>query len=149
MRDYESLFTRLLIDDAHQRSLHKGIEFTVYCVRSKFWIFQRKKTVKRVLRNCVVCKRYQARPVLPPPSPDLQDFRINISSYSFQFVGLDFAAPLLVKSAKHSVLKAYILLFTCTSSCASHLALTTDKSISSFIRAVKRLLYQDEVCQAR
>ena len=140
MRGYESLFTSLLIVDAHQRSLHIGIEFTLNCVRSKFWIFQEKKTVKRVLRDCFICKRYQARPVLPPPSPDLPDFRINISSYSFQFVGLDFAGPLLIKSGKDNALKAYILLFTCASSRAIHLELTPDMSIPSFIRAVKRFV---------
>ena len=34
LHGYESLFTRLLIANAHQRSLHKGIEFTLNCVRS-------------------------------------------------------------------------------------------------------------------
>ena len=43
-------------------------------VRSKVWICQGRKTVKRVLRNCFVCTQYQGRPVLPPRSPDLQDF---------------------------------------------------------------------------
>ena len=32
LRGYESLFTILLIVDAHQRLLHKGIEFTLNCV---------------------------------------------------------------------------------------------------------------------
>ena len=109
------------------------------CVQ-KFWICQGRRTVKRVLRDCVICKWYQARPVLPPPSPDLPDFRINISSYSFQFVGLDFAGPLLIKSGKDNALKAYILLFTCASSRAIHLELTPDMSIPSFIRAVKRFV---------
>ena len=66
LRGHESLFTRLLIVDAHQKLLHKGIEFTPNCVRSKFWICQGRKAVKRVMRYCVICKRYQARPVLPP-----------------------------------------------------------------------------------
>ena len=77
--------------------------------------------MKQVLRNCVLCKQYQARPVLLPSIPDLPDFRINISSYLFQFVGLDFARPLLVKSGKDSALKAYILLFMCALSRAIHL----------------------------
>ena len=110
-------------------------------MRSKFWIFcQGKKTVKRVLRNCVICKRFRVRPVLPPLSPHLPDFRIIISSYSSQFIGLDFAGPLLIKSRKENALKTYVFLFTCTSSRALHLELKPDMSISSFIRAVKRFV---------
>ena len=143
LRGYESLFTRLLIVDAHKRSLHKEIEFTLNCVRSKFWICQERKTVIRVLRDCLICKRYQARPVLPLPSPGLPDFRINISSYSFQSVGLDFAGPLLIESGKDNAHKAYILLFTCASSRAVHLELIPHMSIPSFIRAVKRFVSRE------
>ena len=59
LRGYECLFTRWLIVDAHQRSLHKGIEFTLKCVHSKFWICQGRRNVKRVLRDCIICKRYK------------------------------------------------------------------------------------------
>ena len=109
-------------------------------MRSKFWICQGRKTVKRVMRYCVICKRYQARPVLPPSSTDLTDFRIYISSCSFQFVELEFAGTLLIKSGKDDALKVYILLLTCASSGATHLELIPDMSIPSFIRAVKRFL---------
>ena len=92
------------------------------------------------MRNCIICKRYQVRSVLPLPSPHLPDFRIIISSYSSQFIGLDFAGPLLNKSGKENALKTYVLLFTCTSSRALHLELTPDMSIPSFILAVERFV---------
>ena len=63
LRGYESLFMKLLIVDAHQRSLHNGIEFTLHCAHSKVFICQERKTVKQVLRNCIICKRYQSWPV--------------------------------------------------------------------------------------
>ena len=59
LRGYESLFRRLFIVDAHQGPLHKGIKFTLNCLRLKFWICHGRETVKRVLRNCVVCKQYK------------------------------------------------------------------------------------------
>ena len=135
LRVYESLFIRLLIFDMHHKSLHKGIEFTLNRVRSKFWICQERKSVKRVFRNCVVCKRYHARPVLLPLSLDITDFRINISSYSFLFVGLDFAGFLLVKSGKK-----YSFLFTRASSHAIHFKFIPGMSNPSFIWAVKRFV---------
>ena len=78
---------------------------------------------------------------LPLPCPcDLPDFQINISLHSFQSVRLDFTGSLLIKSVKNSALKAYILLFTCASSCAIHLELTPDMPISSIIRTVRRFV---------
>ena len=76
LREYESLFTRLLIVDADQRSLHRGIEFTLNCVRLKFWICKGRKIVKRVLRDCVICKRYQASQFYLPLAQTSQIFEL-------------------------------------------------------------------------
>ena len=44
-----------------------------------------------------MCKQYQGRTLLPQPSTDLSDYRVNISSYSFQVASLDYARHLLIK----------------------------------------------------
>ena len=138
LRGGDSSFTKLLIEDSHGKVFHKGVESTLNCVRSRFWICQGRKSVKAVLRKCIICKRYQGRPLLPSPSPDLPDYRVNISSHSFQVVGLDYAGPLLIKTEKDTAQKAYILLFTCATSRAIHLELTPDMLIPSFLRGFKR-----------
>ena len=91
-----------------------------------------------MLRKCIIRKRYQGRSLLPSPSPDLPDYRLNISSHSFQEVGLDYAGPLLIITEKDTAQKAYILLFTFATSCAIHLELTPDMLIPSFLRGFKR-----------
>ena len=127
----------MIILDSHERVLHHGIETTLSDVRSKFWIVKGRKAVKSVLRKCVTCRRYQGRPLLPPETPDLPDYRVN-TLYAFQCTGLDYAGPLFIKNNTDTTLKVYILLFTCASSRALHLELTPDMKALAFIRAFER-----------
>ena len=127
----------MIILDSHERVLHHGIETTLSDVRSKFWIVKGRKAVKIVLRKCVTCRRYQGRPLLPPETPDLPDYRVN-TLYAFQCTGLDYAGPLFIKNNTEITLKVYILLFTCASSRALHLELTPDMKALAFIRAFER-----------
>ena len=132
-----SFFTKLIILDSHERVLHHGIETTQSDVRSNFWIVKGRKAAKSVLRKCVTCRRYQGRPLLPPETPDLPDYRVN-TLYAFQCTGLDYAGPLFIKSNTDTSLKVYILMFTCASSRALHLELTPDMKALVFVRAFER-----------
>ena len=71
LRGKESRFTQLVIRDAHERVLHHGVESTMGHVRLKFWITRGRRTIKDVIRKCVVCKRHQGKTMVSPPSPDL------------------------------------------------------------------------------
>ena len=52
----------LLVDDAHSRLNHMGVEYTLSSLRSQgFWI--RRKLVKSVLNRCRICRRLYARPM--------------------------------------------------------------------------------------
>nr|XP_047137600.1 uncharacterized protein LOC124814091 [Hydra vulgaris] len=138
LRGKESWFTILLIRICHEQVLHHGIESTLNKVRSQFWIRKGRSTIKSIIRQCVLCKKFQGRTLLPPSGPDLPDFRVN-NLYSFQTTGLDYAGHLFVKTVnKHAACKIYVLLLTCASSRAIHLELTPDIKIPAFIRAFKR-----------
>ena len=79
------------------------------------------KTFKNILRKYVICKKICGRTTLPPPTPDLADYRVNVSMLSFQAVGLNFAGPLYVKNylKTDSVIKVYIFILTCAPYCAA------------------------------
>jgi hypothetical protein len=134
-----SYFTRLVILDAHEATLHHGVETTLAHIRRKFWIVKGRKSVKEGLRKCVTCTRYQGRPVRAPASPDLPHFRVDHLAHAFQFTGLDFAGPLFVKDGLGNN-KSYILLLTCASSRAIHLELVPDMSVHGFLRGFKRFM---------
>ena len=88
--DYIAWLWKLIYESADCQCASKDMEFRLNCMRSKVWTCQGNKTVKQVFRNCVVYTHYQGRPFLPPRSPVLPDFWINVSSYSFHFDGFDF-----------------------------------------------------------
>lgn len=135
VRDGRSYFTKLIVLDAHEQVMHHGVESTLCYLRSKYWLVKGRRTVKEIIRRCVVCKRFQGRVLVPPSTPDLPDFRINYS-ISFQAVGLDYAGPLFVKDNT----KVYILLLTCASSRAVHLELTPTMTVGAFLRGFRRFI---------
>ncbi|KFD49212.1 hypothetical protein M514_09934 [Trichuris suis] len=51
----------LLIMQCRERQVHMGIEHTLAILRQKVWILRGRSSVKRVLRECLICKRYQAK----------------------------------------------------------------------------------------
>ena len=138
LRSGQSYFTKLIVQDAHDKVLHHGVESSLNFVRAKYWMIKGRKTVKDILLNCVICKKYQGRTFLPPDTPDLPEFRLD-TSYSFCNVGLDYAGPLYVRNdTKDAVMKVYLLLFTCASSRAVHLELVPNMTSQVFIRAFTR-----------
>ncbi len=49
-----------IIRDAHKRLGHSGTEH--YRIRQKYWILAARRTIKKVLNSCVICKRPQGQP---------------------------------------------------------------------------------------
>ena len=122
--DYTAWLWKLIYESVDCQCASRGMEFMLNFVRSKVWICQGRKTVKRVLRNCFVCTQYQGRPVLPPRSPDLQDFWIH-------FILTDLTV--FIKSGKDSALKAYFLLLTC----AQVMRFTLSWPVNDLLRPIK------------
>ena len=134
----------IIIMDAHREVLHAGADSTLNRIRSKFWIIKGRQTVRKVLRNCVLCKQWRLKRLKAAPIANLPSYRI-CSEYPFQSTGLDFAGPLLVKNTygdSEKLFKCYILLFTCATTRAIHLELAPDMSTSAVIRAIQRFIYR-------
>ena len=92
----ESYFTVLVVNAAHHDVMHSGLEATLSKTRSRYWIIRGRQTIKSILKKCATCLRWQGKPMVLPPSPDLPSYRI-ISKHGFQSTGTDFAGPLFVK----------------------------------------------------
>ncbi|XP_064470153.1 uncharacterized protein LOC135384901 [Ornithodoros turicata] len=130
--------TALLVMSTHTRLLHTGVQETLAELREEYWVIRGRQVVKRVLHQCLVCKRAKARVCTEPMAPLLCD-RVSPSP-PFEVIGTDYAGPLYYKSSTGGACKSYILIFTCAVTRAIHLELTRSMSAEDFMQAFKRFI---------
>ncbi|CAB4023458.1 hypothetical protein AWC38_SpisGene24962 [Paramuricea clavata] len=140
-------FVNLLILHMHNEIKHSGVRDTLTTIRERFWILRGREVVKKLIRHCVVCRKYGGKPFKPQPTPDLPDFRVS-SDPPFTHIGLDFAGPFFIKSMfetkptengeSNPNVKAYILLITCASTRSVHIELTLGLGVQAFLLAFRR-----------
>ena len=132
-------FTNLTIRNIHNLVKHSGIRDTLTNLRERFWILRGRETVKKIIRHCVVCQRFDAAPCKPPPFADLPTNRVS-DDPPFTNVGIDFAGPFYVKENVNNAecVKVYVCLFRCASTRAVHLELTRGLGVQDFLLAFRR-----------
>ncbi len=123
--------TDLYKERAHRIGSHWSLRATLAEFRSKYWVPQARQQIKKIRRDCVICKRYEGKPYQAPQVAALPRFRVT-EARPFQRVGIDFAGLLYVKKNKRTE-KVYICLLTCAVSRAVHLEMLDSLNISDFL----------------
>jgi hypothetical protein len=135
-RDHK--LTEMIIIECHAKIHHGGIRATLTELRSRFWVPKGRQTIKRVLKICVTCKRWQGAAYSSPKTAAMPEFRAR-EAPPFSKVGIDFAGPLYVKDPKsRDMRKVYIAIFSCCVTRAIHLELVNDLSAATCHRALRR-----------
>ena len=104
--------------------------------------------MKQVLRSCIVCRKFNARPYSYPKIPDLPPERLN-DQPCFSGVGIDYTGSLFCKNVffndsvdEDNLFKCYIVIYTCAATRGIVLDLVPDASsqtfINSFIKFISR-----------
>lgn len=135
-------FTELLIMEKHRLVHHNGIQETLSAIREHYWIIRGREVVKKVIRRCVLCRKYEGKPYATPPVPPLPLERVS-NTPPFNNTGLDFAGPLYVMdkpvgTTDSQTIKAYVCLFTCASTRGLHLELTRELSATIFLKTFRK-----------
>ena len=104
-------FTCLLIESYHRRLLHVGVAQVLSQIRQKYWIPQGISTVRKDLKECRNCIRYEGGPYKMPLIPPFPKNRVSESA-PFTYTGIDYFGPLYIKSATGSE-KVWVCLYTC------------------------------------
>lgn len=94
-------FVNLTVKQAYDLVKHSGINATSMALRERLWILRGRETVERILRRCIVCRRYETKPCKPTRFADLPDNRVS-KDPPFSHIGLDFAGPFYVKEPRTS-----------------------------------------------
>ncbi|GFW94007.1 integrase catalytic domain-containing protein [Trichonephila clavipes] len=54
---------KALIIYKHVQLGHAGVQMLMYILRESYWILKGRKTIKEVIKTCIVCKRFNAKPI--------------------------------------------------------------------------------------
>ena len=91
-------FTELLVQFKHCEVHHGGTPATLVAVRENYWIVKGHGLVRKIIRRCVICRRYDGKPFSSPVVPDLPAEQVSTEP-PFCNTEIDFAGPLYVRGA--------------------------------------------------
>ena len=132
-----SFLSELVVWDAHQRCKHMGIATTLNFIRkSGWWITKGRSFVKSILNKCITCKKINSPAFRYPKPTDFIRDRVSFNN-PYQFTGIDFTGHVFIKH-NGSLIKMYILLFTCLNIRSVHLELVPSMSCKDFLLAFIR-----------
>lgn len=137
--DQNGNIAKLIVRNAHRLLLHGGTQDIIRLVRQKFWIFQCRLLVKRVICECVVCYRHRMQ-TGQQLMGTLPSSRITPSN-TFQNIGIDLCGPFTLKLSTgrcKTTTKGYVCVFVCMVTRAVHLEVVRDLSSQQFIMALRR-----------
>ena len=136
---YKHPLVEKLVRYYHEKA-HVGTEWTLALIRKKFWITKARIVIKRVLKDCVTCRKLFRKPMVQRMA-ELPKERLEAFQSPFTNVGLDCFGPFFVKMGRATV-KRYGCIFTCLNIRAIHLeklnTLETDSFINGFRRFISR-----------
>lgn len=134
----DSQVTRLVIQSIHEENGHVGSEQVLAVLRERFWVVGARSVVRKVLRQCVSCRRLSA-PRLKQKMADLPTDRLSPDLPPFSHVGMDFFGPFMVKRGRCQV-KRYGCIFTCLVIRAIHIEVAHTLDTDSVIYALQRFM---------
>ena len=134
-----AVYTEKFVEEAHESTLHGGTQLTMAKVREQHWVPRLRRLVKRIVKGCPGCKRFQATALAAPP-PGLLPRDRTEGSYPFQVVGVDYAGPIKFKATNKREGKAYLILYACSLTRALYLDLVRSMETSEFLLSLKGLI---------
>lgn len=130
----------LLANHYHLFLLHAGPQLMMCTIRQRFWILGGRNLLRQVYHQCHVC--FRRTPILvQQTTADLPTSRVT-PSRPFSVSGIDYCGPVYLKGAhrKAGPVKAYIAIFVCFSTRATHIELVHDLSTAAFLAALRRFV---------
>ena len=132
-------FAEKFVQQAHLATLHGGVSLTMSKVREQHWIPRLRRLVKKVIKQCYGCKRFQAVALAAPP-PGLLPLEKTECSGPFEVVGVDFAGPIKYRKSSRAESKAYLILYACSLTRALYLEVLPNLETTTFLGSLKRLI---------
>ena len=131
---------KLLVKSVHDDNGHLGKDFVLSELKQTYHIVKANKEVSNCIKNCIPCKRIQARP-LSQQMAELPADRLDVGHPPFTNTGVDVFGPFYVSIGRgRAQEKRYGVIFTCLTIRATHLELTPGLDTNSFINSLRRFI---------
>ncbi|XP_013856439.1 uncharacterized protein LOC106512348, partial [Austrofundulus limnaeus] len=101
--------SKLILQDLHQRLGHAGRNHMLSALRERYWITSANSACRKILSECVVCKRYRGQPA-EQKMADMPLERVCPDFPPFTNVGVDYFGPIEVKRGR-AMVKRYGVIF--------------------------------------
>ena len=148
------LFTKALIRNMHLVKEHSTVDETHFQLRTTYWILQSRQAIKKVLKTCFGCARFNTPKLQQLMSP----FAEARSHYkqSWMHVGIDLTGDISIRKYPQNspytsnfpdhprkiknpeMTKAYVVLFTCLVTRAIHMEIVLTNHAEEFMNAFIR-----------
>ncbi|XP_039310248.1 uncharacterized protein LOC105205076 [Solenopsis invicta] len=133
--------TNLIIKETHEKHFHSGVQTTLYIIRQKFWLLDGRNQVRKIIRSCVRCFRFDAN-TIKYKMGDLPKSRVS-EAIPFANSGVDFCGPFYIKEKKYrnrNRIKVYVCVFICMAIKAVLLEVVSDLTTEGFLAALRRFI---------
>lgn len=128
----------LIVRHHHEILGHAGREHVLSAMRQHYWILQGRALVRRVLRQCVDCRK-RNESAMQQMMADLPKERLTPYEPPFTYTGTDFFGPFSVKRGRGTA-KVYGCIFVCFNSRAIHIEDVSSLETDTFIQALRRFM---------
>ncbi|XP_050687009.1 uncharacterized protein LOC126980771 [Eriocheir sinensis] len=128
----------MITRDCHERVGHQGRQHVLSSLRESYWIVRGNATVRKVIGDCIKCRRYQA-PVIQQQMSDLPDGRVCSDQPPFTSTGIYCFGPFYTKRGRSEV-NRYGVIFSCLTLRAVHIEVVESLSTDSFSNALRRFM---------
>lgn len=130
----EHHISKLIMQHVHKQLGHAGRNHMLSTLRKRYWIIKANSACRKVISECVVCRRFQGK-FGEQKMSDLPMERIVPDLPPFTNTCVDYFGPIDVKRGR-SVVKRYGVLFTCMTSRAVHLEVAYSLDTNSCINCI-------------
>ena len=134
---YKNHVTDLIIKHIHFTVGHLGRNTVLAQIHERFWIIKGNRAVRRVLSDCMQCKKMYGREM----QQQMAELPAVVSEQAPPFAncGIDCFGPFYIKY-KRSQEKRYGLIFVCFAIRAIHIEVLVDMTTDSFLNALFRFV---------
>ena len=90
----KSLLAEKIVEEAHLQTIHGGVTLTMARTRDQYWIPTLRQLVKRIIKRCYGCKRFNISHY-PKTSQGLIPTDRTKQDLPFSVIGTDYVGPFI------------------------------------------------------